>query len=475
MPMPLPVPVLGLHSFTCRHIVPKKEVASSGECHILCGGGERQRDNAEHWPSAALQKPCNHHRLSNHHPRLLLSSSAYTMSSSELARKAVTQGGPPLQREPTGAPEPTAPTGSRSKVRLCASTTSNATHLWRRDRAQTQKALARKKLRKERSMRIPAIENDMMNRIGITKNGKAVARAASRKSTRSRVRSPYKTLLSEIARKKDGSQSTIGSVAEGSSGDSSGSGIDLVRCASPEPEASTSHSTCPQPPNHPTTATSNAEAKGKQKRDTPLPSRVAASSSRSAVSPHSRTPIESSEARLYASGASSPKSISPRKRSPLACSEVSPSTEQTLTAPAPVVDGSTAQPTKVQREVVSTVLGSACVSSSEESGSQSDGSSSDATSSILDDPVAGVAREAAVKESLLSQIEEHNEGKKWVDLMGFFHSLAPGEVCGVLRKARRAGRRALHKLTKKEDVAEPETSNRENEARGLRRYIKFRT
>ena len=333
--------------------------------------------------------------------------------------------------------------------------------------------MARRKLRKERSMRIPAIENDLMNRIGITKNSKAVVRAASRKATRSRARSPYKSLLVEIARKKDGSQSTIGSIAEGSISRIS---IDLVRCASPEPAASTSHSTCPHPlaPNQPTTRTSGAEAKGKQIRDTPqstivlrpLPSRLAASSSRSAGSPLSRTPIESPETHPSASGSSSPKSFLPRKRSPLACSDDSSPSEQT----APVVD---AQPTNVQREVVSTVLDSASVNSSDESDSQSD-SSSDATSCVLDDPVAGVAQAAAVKKSLLSQIEERNEGKKWDDLMGFFHSLAPSEVCGVLKTATRAGRSALRKLARKE-VTEPETSNRKNEAHGLGRYIKFRT
>jgi hypothetical protein len=40
------------------------------------------------------------------------------MSSSDLARKAVAQVGRPLQRQATGVPVPTAPTGSRSKVRL---------------------------------------------------------------------------------------------------------------------------------------------------------------------------------------------------------------------------------------------------------------------------------------------------------------------------------------------------------------------
>ena len=112
--------------------------------------------------------------------------------------------------------------------------------------------------------------------------------------------------------------------------------------------------------------------------------------------------------------------------------------------------------------------------SSAESDSQSDDHSvSDATSdtgsSVPDASTAGVAQAAAIKQSLLSQIEERNEGKKWDDLLGFFHGLAPGEVSGLLKTATRAGRRALRRLAGKD--VEPESSNRENDARVLDRYV----
>ena len=126
----------------------------------------------------------------------------------------------------------------------------------------------------------------------------------------------------------------------------------------------------------------------------------------------------------------------------------------------------TAQLAKVQGKRVST-----CAKSSEESDSQSDGHSvseatSDSGSSVPDPSTSGVAQAAAIKQSLLSQIEERNEGKKWDDLLGFFHGLAPGEVSGLLKTATRAGRQALRRLAGKEKV-EPESSNRENDARVL--------
>lgn len=125
-----------------------------------------------------------------------------------------------------------------------------------------------------------------------------------------------------------------------------------------------------------------------------------------------------------------------------------------------------AQLAKVQGKGVST-----CAKSSEESDSQSDVHSvseatSDSGSSVPDPFTAGVAQAAAIKQSLLSQIEERNEGKKWDDLLGFFHGLAPGEVSGLLKTATRAGRQALRRLAGKEKV-EPESSNRENDARVL--------
>jgi hypothetical protein len=149
-----------------------------------------------------------------------------------------------------------------------------------------------------------------------------------------------------------------------------------------------------------------------------------------------------------------PDSYLPRKRSPLARSDDAPVTEKTQ----PMADESTAQPTKGQGEGAPSV---------EESDSQSDDHSmSDATShvgsSVPDTSAADVAQAAAVKQSLLSQIEERNEGKKWDDLLGFFHGLAPNEVCGLLKTATRAGRRALRRLAGKETV-ESDPSNREND------------
>ena len=136
---------------------------------------------------------------------------------------------------------------------------------------------------------------------------------------------------------------------------------------------------------------------------------------------------------------------------------------------------STTQPIRVQGKGASNVLGSPHVSSSDESDSQSDGHSiSDAVShvgsSVLDVSPADVAQSAAIKKSLLSQIEERNEGKKWDGLLGFFHGLAPSEVRGVLETATRAGRRALRRLAGKE-TAESDISNSENDTRGLGRYV----
>jgi hypothetical protein len=338
-----------------------------------------------------------------------------------------------------------------------------------------------------RSMRIPAIENDMMNRIGITKKRKAMARAASPKATRSSTRSsPYKTLLVGIARTKDGSNAT--SDSEGSGDESSGSSVNLVRCASPEPESHASSSSTPQPPKQPAAATSAAEAKGKKKSNTPqstvvlrpLPSRVAASSSRGA-SPLSRTPLDAPKAPetrrrvTRSSGASPPlrpDSYLPRKRSPLARSDDALITEKKPSSPSPLADKSSAQPKKVHGK------GAPCVSSSEEGDSQSDDHSiSDATSdvgsSVPDTSAADVAQAAAIKQSLLNQIEERNEGKKWDDLLGFFHGLAPGEVGGLLKTATRAGRRALRRFAGKER-AEPGPSNRENDAHVMGRYVKYK-
>ncbi|KAH9170203.1 hypothetical protein EDB89DRAFT_1331529 [Lactarius sanguifluus] len=331
-------------------------------------------------------------------------------------------------------------------------------------------------------MRIPAIENDLMNRIGVSKKRKAVARAASTKSS-----SPYKNLLVGIARTEDPT-----SDAE----DTSGSSSHLVRCESPSPlpKSSPSHtrSSSPQPPELPATVTGAAEAKGKKQRITgqssivlrPLPSRVAASSSHCAgsptVHPLSRTPrdLTTHEARSSGTTSSSPRSgsFSPRKRSPLA---VAPPIEKFPSVPVPVAAipddsaGSTAQSTRVQGEGA----GAPRVDSSEESDSQSeDLSISDATSheservesSVPDISAANVAQAAAMKRSLLCQIEGRNEGGKWDDLQGFLHSLAPSEICGLLKTATRAGRRALRRLAGKE-MADSDNRNEEDDARTLGR------
>jgi hypothetical protein len=310
-----------------------------------------------------------------------------------------------------------------------------------------------------------------------------MVRATSPKATR-RTRAPYKTLLVGIARTKDGSRAA--SYSEGSAGGSSGSSVNLVRCASPEPDLPASSSSTPQPPKQPASVRGTAEAKGKKQRTTPqssvvlrpLPSRVAASSSRSARSPLSRTPSDGPTAHetrtrtTRSSGASPslrPDSYLPRKRSPLARSAGAPVTEKSPSIRSPLVNESTAQPKQLQRK------GTRCVSSSEGGDSQSDDHSiSDATSDVgssaPDTSAADVAQAAAIKQSLLTQIEERNEGKKWDDLLGFFHGLAPSEVGGLLKTATRAGRKALRRLAGKE-TAESGPSNRENDARVLGRYV----
>ncbi|KAH8981200.1 hypothetical protein EDB86DRAFT_3087253 [Lactarius hatsudake] len=363
------------------------------------------------------------------------------------------QGGRPLKRQPTEVPIPAGQTGSRPK-----------------------KTTARRKPHKERSMRIPAIENDLMNRIGVSKKKrKAVARAASTKSTKSS--SPYKNLLVGIARTEDPT-----SEAEDST--------HLVRCESPSPspKSSPSRPASPQPPELPATATGATEAKGKKQRITgqssivlrPLPSRVAASSSHRAgsptVHPLYRTPhdaLTTLEARPTgtASPSSRSRSFLPRKRSPLA---VAPPIENFTSVPVPVAvipddsAGSPAQSAGVQGEGA----GAPHVDSSEESDSQSeDFSISDVTShesepvgsSVPDISAANVAQAAAMKRSLLCQIEGRNEGGKWDDLQGFLHSLAPSEICGLLKTATRAGRRALRRLAGKE-TADSDNRNEEDDS-----------
>ena len=141
-----------------------------------------------------------------------------------------------------------------------------------------------------------------------------------------------------------------------------------------------------------------------------------------------------------------------------------------------------APPTKLHGKGASTVQGAPCVNSGEESDSQSDDLSiSDATSheierggsSDVDVTAANVAQAAAIKQSLLSQIEKRNDGKKWDDLLGFFHGLAPSEISGLLNTAKRAGRRALRRLAGKE-TADSDNSNGEDDARVLERYVKSR-
>ncbi|KAH9051507.1 hypothetical protein EDB87DRAFT_1664294 [Lactarius vividus] len=378
------------------------------------------------------------------------------MSSTEISRKGVTQVGRPLKRQPTGVPIPAGQSGSRPK-----------------------KTTVRRKLHKERSMRIPAIENDLMNRIGVSKKRKAIARASSNKSTKSS--SPYKSLLVGIARTEDPT-----SDAEGSD--------HLVRCESPSAESPTSpsytRSASPQPPELPATVTGTAEAKSKKQRITsqssvvlrPLPSRVAASSSHRAgpptVHPLSRTPqdaLTTHEARPSGTR-SSGASFLPRKRSPLA---VAAPIEKFPSVPAPMSTipddsaGSTAQSTIVQGEGA----GAPPVDSSEESDSQSENLSiSDATShesepvgsSVPDISAANVAQAAAMKRSLLCQIEGRNEGGKWDDLQGFLHSLAPSEICALLKTATRAGRRALRRLAGKE-MADSDNRSEEDKAHILGR------
>ncbi len=144
-----------------------------------------------------------------------------------------------------------------------------------------------------------------------------------------------------------------------------------------------------------------------------------------------------------------------------------------------VSDESSAHPTKVQGEGVPTLPGVPCVNSSEGSDSQSEDSdttsheSERVGSSVLNVSDAGVAQAAAMKRSLLSQIEGRNEGGKWDDLQGFLHSLAPSEIYGLLKTATRAGRRALRRIAGKE-TADSDNRNGEDEARVLGRYVKYR-
>ncbi|KAI9449516.1 hypothetical protein BJY52DRAFT_1307180 [Lactarius psammicola] len=404
------------------------------------------------------------------------------MSSSDIPRKVVAQRGRPLRRQPTG---------------LSVSTGQPSSH--------PKRTTARRKLHKERSMRIPAIENDMMNRIGLTKKRKAMARAASTKAGRSS--SPYKSLLAGIARTEDVLPGTSDAEGHSCSGSSSNrSGIRPVRCASPSPlpksptsPLRTTRSASPQPPKLPTppaTETGGTEAKGKKQRTTrqcpivlrPLPSRVAASSSHrtgspAAVHPLSRTPTGAPTTPKARSSGTRSRSFSPRKLSTLIAArrpDDLPPTEKSPSVPVPKAAvsedraESTAQPIKVQGEGVSTVQGTPCVNSGEASDSQSE--DSDATSheieragsSVPDVSASDVAQAAAMKQSLLSQIEGRNEGGKWDDLQGFLHSLAPSEIYGLLKTATRAGRRALRRLAGKE-VSDLDNRNGEDDARVLGR------
>ena len=122
---------------------------------------------------------------------------------------------------------------------------------------------------------------------------------------------------------------------------------------------------------------------------------------------------------------------------------------------------------------MSIVLGSSPVSSGEESDSPSgvhsiSGVAPHAGRGVLDVSPVDVAQATAIK-----QFEERNEGKTRDDLLGFFHGLALSGICGVLKTATRAGRRALRRFAGKE-VAESDTNNRENDARDLETYVKFR-
>lgn len=356
-------------------------------------------------------------------------------------------------------------------------------------------------------MRIPAIENDMMNRIGISRKRKAMARAATSKTKVDRSRSPYKSLLAGMARTEDDVlHATTTSDAEGSSSSSHNS---PVRCASPSPLPESAHSpshtrsASPQPPKlpaPPATLAGGTAAKGQKNRITrqcpvvlrPLPSRVAASSSRRAgfpaVHPHPRTNLdaptipEARPSRTRSSGGATSSSspshrsgpFSPHRRSPLA---VASHPDECPFVPAHMAAASeddSAESTKVQREGVPTAP---CVDSGGESDSQSeDLSISDATSheigraefNVPDVCTADVAQAAAMKQSLLSQIEMRNEGRKWDDLLGFLHNLAPSEVRGVLKTATRAGRRALRRLAGTE-TADSDSSNGEDDARVLGR------
>ena len=140
-----------------------------------------------------------------------------------------------------------------------------------------------------------------MNRLGITKQPKAMACTALRKARRSSTRrSPYKTLLVGIA--YTGDESRAANDSEGSSGSS----IHLVCCPSPVPlpespaSPSRTDSASPQPAKYPAVTTSAGEATGKKKHITPQPSavlrlspsHVAASTSHTAGSPLCHTPLD---------------------------------------------------------------------------------------------------------------------------------------------------------------------------------------
>lgn len=349
-------------------------------------------------------------------------------------------------------------------------------------------------------MRIPAIENDMMNRIGISKKRKAMARAASTKASRSI--SPYKSLLSEIARTEDASHAT--SDGEGSGSSDGGSGSRTVRCASPSPLTELPPSPSPPPqlskqsPRPVAIVIGAVEAKGKTKGITPqssvtlrsLPSRVVASSPHRAAgaspagrplsrtSPDARIAPKARPSGTRLSGAPPsprPGPTSSHRRSTRARPGDAPPNEKSphsvpAAVAAAVSDKSAARPTKLQGKGASIARG-------EESDSQSESISfsdptSHAGSSVPDVSAANVAQAAAIKQSLLSQIEERNEEKRRDDLLGFFHGLAPGEISGLLKTATQAGRRALRRLAGKE-VADSDSNNKgEDDARVLERYVK---
>ncbi|KAI0300655.1 hypothetical protein B0F90DRAFT_1722087 [Multifurca ochricompacta] len=387
------------------------------------------------------------------------------MASDETTRKDIHQRGRPLRRQRASMPMQDTESGLHPE------------------------RMTTRKLQKERSMRIPAIENDMLNRIGVSKSGKKAVLRATRTKMGSRSRSPFKDLLSVMARTED--------ILQGPLGSGGGGGPAARRSSStPRTSALASHGYRSISPvsshlvDSPTASSSGVETRSKKK---------CAAGERGSVVVVVSSPSSKAS---YSPSDNPPPSLSSEKTLPTPSASVAiPGLSQpalVLDLP-PVVDSSTSQKrpsvpipdhnppllsdVDVQEERFQdqgegrSAISSGRVHSdaSSDTGScppidavrressnggnnqklgdaQMEDAANCCVESILPDfdfsTTANAAQATAMKESLLSQIEarNNNNGEKWNDLLGFIESLLPDEISELIKTAARAGRRARSRI-----------------------------